>query len=219
VEGLLTSFGLPVAQSRQVKTPGEAATAAAELGGPVALKAIAPDLLHKSDVGAVRLGLDVASEVERAAGDIGEAVAAAGHRLEGYLVQTMAPEGTELIVGVVGDPAFGPLVALGAGGIAAELIRDIQVRLAPVGRREAAEMIRALRTFPLLVGYRGSPRADLTAVEDVVLRMSALAAAHPEIAELDCNPVTAGPDGAVVVDARVRLAPPPVRRPVGALDR
>ena len=157
--------------------------------------------------------------VEQAAREIAAAVEAAGHRLEGYLVQTMAPEGTELIVGVVGDPAFGPLVALGAGGTTAELIRDIQVRLAPLGRREAAEMIRALRTFPLLDGYRGRPHADLAAVEDVVLRMGALAAAHPEIAELDCNPVIAGPAGALVVDARVRIAPPPPRRPYAALDR
>jgi acyl-CoA synthetase (NDP forming) len=131
----------------------------------------------------------------------------------------MAPDGAELIVGVVGDPAFGPLVAVGAGGTTAELIRDIQVRLAPLGRREAAEMLRALRTYPLLDGYRGRPRANLAAVEDVVLRMSALAAAHPEVAELDCNPVIAGPEGALIVDARVRIAEPPAHRPIGALDR
>jgi acyl-CoA synthetase (NDP forming) len=148
-----------------------------------------------------------------------EAVAAAGHEVTGYLVQTMAPEGAELLVGVVGDPAFGPLVAVGAGGTTAELIRDIQVRLAPLGRRETSEMLRALRTFPLLDGYRGRPSADVAAVEDVVLRMAALAAEHPEIAELDCNPVIAGPTGTLVVDARVRVAPPPARRPVGALDR
>jgi acyl-CoA synthetase (NDP forming) len=99
------------------------------------------------------------------------------------------------------------------------LIRDIQVRLAPVGRGEAAEMVRALRTFPLLDGYRGRPRADLPAVVDALVRLAALAAAHPEIAELDCNPVIVGPGGAVVVDARVRVAAPPARRPVGALDR
>ncbi len=174
--------------------------------------------VHKTEAGAVRLGLE-ADGVERAAREMAEAVGAAGHEIEGFLVQTMAPEGVELLVGVVGDPAFGPLVAVGAGGTAAELIRDIQVRLAPLGRREAAEMLRALRTFPLLDGYRGRPRADIAAVEDVVVRMSALAAAHPEIAELDCNPMMAGPAGTLVVDARVRLAPPPERRPVGALDR
>jgi acetyl coenzyme A synthetase (ADP forming)-like protein len=218
VERLLEAFGLPVAQSRQVATPHEAVAAAAELGGAVALKAVAPGLLHKSDVGAVRLGLQ-AGDVEQAAAEIAASVRAAGHEPEGYLVQAMAPEGTDLIVGVVGDPAFGPLVAVGAGGTAAELIRDIQVRLAPLGRREAAETLRALRTFPLLDGYRGRPHADLAAVEDVIVRMSALAAAHPEIAELDCNPVMAGPDGAWVVDARVRIAEPPAHRPVGALDR
>jgi acetyl coenzyme A synthetase (ADP forming)-like protein len=219
VEALLAAFGLPVVRSRVVKTAQEAGAAAAELGGPVAIKAIAPDLLHKSDVGAVRLGLDGPSQAERAAGEIADAVAAAGHALEGFLVQTMAREGAELIVGVVGDPAFGPLVALGAGGTTAELIRDIQVRLAPLGRREAMEMIRGLRTFPLLDGYRGAPVADLAAVEDVVLRMSAMAAAHPEIAELDANPLIASPAGALIVDARVRIAAPPEPRPLGALDR
>jgi acetyl coenzyme A synthetase (ADP forming)-like protein len=217
VEALLGAFGLPVARSRAVKTPRAAAAAAVELGGPVALKAIAPGLLHKSDIGAVRLALEGPSAVERAAHEI--ALTSAGRRLEGYLVQTMAPEGTELIAGVVGDPAFGPLVALGAGGRTAELIHDIQVRLAPLGRREAGEMIRGLRTFPLLDGYRGSPVADLDAVADVVLRMSALAAAHPEIAELDCNPVIAGPAGALIVDARVRIGVPPEHRPPGAVGR
>jgi acyl-CoA synthetase (NDP forming) len=218
VDRLLEAFGLPVARSRQVVTPREAAAVAAELGGAVAVKAVAPGLLHKSDVGAVRLGVPE-DAVESAAAEIGAAVRAAGHEPEGYLVQAMAPEGAELIVGVVGDPAFGPLVAVGAGGTTAELVRDIQVRLAPLGRREAAEMLRALRTFPLLDGYRGRPSADLAAVEDMVLRMSALAAAHPEVAELDCNPVFAGPEGALIVDARVRIAEPPAHRPIGALDR
>jgi acetyl coenzyme A synthetase (ADP forming)-like protein len=219
VEALLAAFGLPLAPSREVRTAREAGAAAEELGGAVALKAIAPELLHKSDVGAVRLGLQRASAVVSAAEEIADAVRSAGHRLDGYLVQSMAPDGTELILGVVGDPAFGPLIAVGAGGTAAELIRDIQVRLAPVGRREAADMIRALRTFPLLDGFRGHRRADLAALEDALVRLAALAAAHPEIAELDCNPVIVGPDGAVVVDARVRIAAPPARRPLGALDR
>ena len=95
----------------------------------------------------------------------------------------------------------------------------MQVRLAPVGPREAAAMLRELRTFPLLDGFRGAPRADVGAVENIVERVAALAAAHPEIAELDCNPVVAGPDGAVIVDARIRLAPAPARPPVGALNR
>ena len=189
-----------------------------DLGGRVALKAIGPGLLHKSDVGAVRLDLTAAG-AERAALEMGSSLTAAGLTPEGFLVQRMAPAGPELIVGVVGDPRFGPLVAVGAGGTTAELIGDVQVRLAPVGPREAASMLRDLRTFPLLDGFRGAPRADIEAVEDIVARVAALAAAHPEIVELDCNPVIAGPEGALIVDARIRLAPAPARPPVGALDR
>jgi acyl-CoA synthetase (NDP forming) len=127
----------------------------------------------------------------------------------------MADPGVDLLVGAVGDPRLGPLVAVAAGGPAATVTRDVQARLAPVGRRAAAEMLRGLRSHALLE-RRG---ADLAAVEDLVLRIAALAAAHPEIAELDCNPVICSPSGAVVVDAAVRLGPPPPKRPFGALDR
>ena len=217
-EALLRSVGLPVADSRSAATPPDVRRAADDLGGHVAVKAIGPGLLHKSDLGAVRLGLTPAG-AERAALEMRSSLTAAGVTPEGFLVQRMAPPGAELIVGVVGDPRFGPLVAVGAGGTTAELIGDVQVRLAPVGPREAGAMLRELRTFPLLDGFRGAPRADVGALEDIITRVAALAAAHPEIAELDCNPVIAGPDGAVVVDARIRLAPAPARAPVGALNR
>ena len=127
--------------------------------------------------------------------------------------------GTELLLGIAGDPRFGPLVVVGAGGATGQLVGDVQVRLAPVGAREAEAMVAGLRTFPLLDGFRGRPRADLAAVHDAVLRIGVLAAAHPEIAELDCDPVVAGPAGAMVVDARVRLEPPPEARPYAALGR
>ena len=133
---------------------------------------------------------------------------AAGASVEGFHVQRMAPEGTELIVGAVGDPAFGPLVACGAGGVVVELLGDVQVRLAPLGPREAEGMLRELKIFPLLDGYRGREPADIGSVQDLVMRVGALAAAHPAIAELDLNPVIASPDGALVVDARVRLEAP-----------
>ena len=105
----------------------------------------------------------------------------------------MAPEGTELIVGVVGDPAFGPLVACGAGGVAVELLGDVQVRLAPLGPRAADDMLRELKTFPLLDGYRGAHAADVDSLRDLVMRVGALAATHPAVAELDLNPVIARP--------------------------
>ena len=190
VEAVLRAYGIPLVQSRFAASAAEAGRRAAELGGPVALKAVAPGLVHKADAGGVALGLSGQTAVTRAARAMAKAVRGAGHEPEGFLVQQMAPAGTELIVGIVGDPDFGPVVACGAGGGAVELLGDVSVRLAPLGRARPRAMLRSLRTFPLLDGYRGAPRADLAAVEDVLLRVSALAAAHPEIAELDCNPLT-----------------------------
>jgi acetyl coenzyme A synthetase (ADP forming)-like protein len=208
VERLLRCWGIPVVASRIVPSAHAAGRAAVELGGRVALKAIAPGLVHKSDAGAVRLGLDGPTAVARAAREMCARLVAAGASVEGFHVQRMAPEGTELIVGAVGDPAFGPLVACGAGGVAVELLGDVQVRLAPLGPRTAAGMVRELKTFPLLDGYRGRPPADVDSVRDLVMRVGALAAAHPAVAELDLNPVIATPEGALVVDARVRLEAP-----------
>ncbi len=219
VDAVLGAYGIPLVESRRAATAAEAGRAAAALGGPVVVKAIAEGLVHKSDAGGVIVGVRGETAAARAARRIAAAVRAAGHEPQGFLVQRMAPQGAELLVGIIGDPDFGPIVACGAGGRAVELLGDAGVRLAPLGRRDAAELLRSLRTFPLLDGYRGQPRADLAAVEDVLLRVSALGAAHPEIAELDCNPLLAGPDGAVVLDARIRVVAPPPPRPFPALDR
>jgi acetyl coenzyme A synthetase (ADP forming)-like protein len=211
---LLRAYGIPQAEASVATSPHAAGRLAAALGGPVALKAIVPGLLHKRDAGAVRLGLVGASAVARAARDLRRSLGA-----EQFLVQAMVPAGVEMLVGVVADPRFGPVVACGAGGTAVELLGDVQVRLAPVAAAEASAMVRGLRTFPLLDGYRGSPRTDVAALEDVVVRIGALAAAHPAVAELDLNPVVVSPDGAVAVDARVRVAavaPPPPFPAVGA---
>ena len=208
VERLLSCWGIPVVAGRLALSAQAAGQAAAELGGPVALKAVAPGLINRSDAGAVRLGLAGPTAVRRAAGVMARQLAAAGTTLEGFHVQRMAPAGPELIVGAVSDPAFGPLVACGAGGVTAELVGDIQVRLAPLGPREADGMLRDLKTFPLLDGYRGRPRADLDSVRDLVMRVGALVAAHPAVAELDLSPVIATPEGALVVDARVRVDAP-----------
>jgi acyl-CoA synthetase (NDP forming) len=125
----------------------------------------------------------------------------------------MAASGVEMLVGMVHDPVFGPVVACGGGGTTAEVIGDVAVRLTPVTDRDAAEMVESLRTYPLLVGYRGAAPVDVAALEDVVLRLSALVDAHPEIVEVDLNPVIATPDGATVVDARMRVEPAPPRLP------
>lgn len=212
---LLQCYGLPLLETRVVENAEKAARAADALGTPVALKAIAGGLLHKTDAGGVRLGLDGADAASRAAAEIETAVTQAGYKLEGLVVQPMAPDGVELIVGVVNDHSFGPVIACGAGGTTAELIKDVAVRITPLTDLDARAMVRSLQTFPLLDGYRGAPRSDVEAIEDVLLRVSAMVEAHPEIAELDCNPLVVLADRALIVDARVRVevAPPPAPVP------
>jgi acyl-CoA synthetase (NDP forming) len=217
VAGLLECYGLPLIATGVVADAKHAVAAAAELGVPVALKASAPGLVHKSDAGGVRLGLKGAKSVRAAAAEIEASLNRAGERLEGLIVQPMAPAGVELIVGVVNDRSFGPVLACGAGGTTAELIKDVAVRITPLADTDASEMLRSLRTFPLLDGYRGTPPCDLHAIEDVLLRVSAMVEAHPEIAELDCNPLIAGPKGAVIVDARVRVEPARPSPPIPSL--
>ena len=215
VVDLLSCYGLPLIETRVVTDADQAVTAAAELGMPVALKASARGLVHKTDAGGVLLGLDTSEAVSAAAAQIETSLAAAGYRLEGLIVQPMAATGVELIVGVVNDHSFGPVLACGAGGTVAELTGDVAVRITPLTDLDAHEMLRSLRTFPLLDGYRGAERCDLRAIEDVLLRVSTMVDAHQEIVELDCNPLIARPDGAMIVDARVRVeaAPPPPPMP------
>jgi acetyl coenzyme A synthetase (ADP forming)-like protein len=217
VTALLDCYGLPLVTTRVVPDAELAVAAAAELGGPVVLKAVATGLLHKTDAGGVHLHLDGPDAVRGAALEIEAAVARAGLTLDGLLVQPMAAPGVELIVGVVHDHSFGPVLACGAGGTSAELIKDIAVAITPLTDLDAREMVRSLKTFPLLDGYRGAPPCDVSAVEDVLLRVSAMVQAHPEIVELDCNPLIVGPDGALIVDARVRVEATDPRPPVPSL--
>ena len=162
----------------------------------------------------MRVGLEGLAEVTSAAGEMADEVERAGHALSGFLVQRQidAPA-VEMLVGMTHDPDFGPLLACGAGGTTAELLKDVAVRLTPIDDRDASEMVRSLRTFPLLDGYRGAASADVDALEDILLRLSALVEAHPEIVELDLNPVMVAPDRAVVVDARARVAEAAIRPP------
>jgi len=214
---LLSCYRLPVIPTRIVADGDQAVALAAKLGQPVALKAQAEGLVHKSDAGAVKLGLSTPAQVRAAAREIKASVTRAGHRLEGLLVQPMAGAGVELIVGVVSDRSFGPVVACGAGGTTAELLRDVAVRITPLSDLDAREMIHSLKLFPLLDGYRGAERCNVGAVEDVLLRVGALVEAHPEIVELDLNPVVASPEGATILDARVRIEVAPPTPPMPSL--
>jgi acyl-CoA synthetase (NDP forming) len=205
---LLACYGIPVADWRMARTPAEAGAAADELGGPVALKAVATGVVRKREAGAVALGLEGAVAVERAGVAMVERLAAAGHPVERLLVQRMVEGGTEMLVGVVHDRLFGPVIACGAGDAELQLLRDVVVRITPLTDRDATEMLRSLAIYPLLDGVRAGWPADIAALEEVLLRVSALVEAHPEIVEMDCNPVIVLREGAVVVDARIRIEAP-----------
>jgi len=205
VVSLLDCYGLSPVASELVDTPSAAAHAAQRMGGQVALKAVVPGLLHKTEAGGVRLGLTGRKAVQEAARDMAEALARDGQPGVRFLVQEMAPSGVEMLVGVVNDPSFGPVLACGAGGTATELLKDVAVRITPLTVEDAAAMPRALATFPLLDGYRGAPKVDVAALEELLLRVSQLVEGNPEIAEMDLNPVIVHAHGVAVVDARVRL--------------
>jgi acyl-CoA synthetase (NDP forming)/GNAT superfamily N-acetyltransferase len=201
---LLTRYGIPVLPVRMAHSADEAAAVAQELGGPVVLKAYWPELVHKSDLGAVLLGLSGEDAIRAGYRDL---VARLGDRIRAVAVQPMAQHGLELLAGTVEDDVFGPLVVFGLGGVATEVLADRGARLTPLTDLDAAELVRSLRTAPLLMGYRGQPAVDLAAVESVLIRLSRLADDLPDVAELDLNPLLARPDGVRVLDARVRLQP------------
>ncbi len=205
VHALLACYGLPVIDQQLVRTPADAGTAVQDLGEAVALKAIIPGVIHKTDLGGVRLHLRGPKEVQAAAEQMAAVLASKGHPPEAFLVQKMAPAGVEMIAGVVHDTHFGPVVACGAGGTLVELVRDVSVRLTPLTREDTSEMLRELKTYPLLTGFRGAEKADVAALEDVILRIGLMVEDLPQVAELDCNPIIVHEHGAAIVDARVRV--------------
>jgi len=199
---LLQSAGVQVIPVAAASRRSEAIAAAEEAGYPVALKTAASGVLHKTDIGGVRVGLGFATQVGTA---YDEVTAAAGD--PHVVVQAMAPKGTELVIGVVRDPLFGPLLMAGSGGIFTDLLTDRQWRGLPLTDLDAADMLHSLRCAPLLAGYRGADAADQDAVLGVIHGVAWLAEQIPELAELDINPLIAGPTGAFAVDVRMRLAP------------
>ena len=204
---VLQAYGIPVATTVGVVSASQAASAASSIGFPVALKATGPGIVHKSDVGGVRLALGTPEAVMAAYSEMAGAI---GDAMDGAVVQAMAQGGSETIVGFVQDPAFGPLVLFGLGGTAVELLGDYATCRVPLTEIEAHEMLLSLRGAPLLTGYRGSAPVNLEALVDLVLRCGQLAEDLPELAEADLNPVMATPEGALVVDARLRVSSDPL---------
>jgi len=197
--------GLPCTPLGLANNAANAIDVARQLGFPVALKISSSAVLHKSDVGGVRLNLESAEAVAQAYDEMMASVRAAqpDADLGDVLVSKMAAPGLEVIVGMNHDPQFGPVLLFGLGGVMVELFRDVSLRLLPLTREDALSMIREIKGHPLLAGYRGQPAVDQEALADCLLAVAELAERNPQIAEIDLNPVFAYPDGAVVVDARI----------------
>jgi acetyltransferase len=227
---LLAAYGLPVVPTRVVRTGAEAIEAASELGYPVVVKGQAEGLVHKTDVGAVKVDLRNGDDVAEACRAITRSVAAAAGKASGagsagaiqFVVQTMVRGGHETILGLSHDPQFGPLLMFGLGGIFVEVMKDVVFRVLPLTDVEARDMVRSIRGYPILAGTRGGPRADENFLVEAVLRLGQLAAECPEIDQVDMNPliIGTGREQSFVVDARVRLKSPAdgavVSRPRGA---
>lgn len=205
---LLHDAGVPIVTTVLVTTQEEAKTQAERFGYPVVLKIVSPDIVHKSDVGGVKVGLQdgaaVAAAFEEIIANAKKAVPDAS--ITGVAVQNMAPEGTEVIVGMTTDPQFGPVMMFGLGGIMVEVLKDVSFRLVPLTERDAVQMIDEIKGRAVLEGVRGRPPADKAALCETILKVAEFVEQHPEVQELDLNPVIAYPDGVIAVDARIVIS-------------
>ncbi|MEK7267884.1 MAG: bifunctional GNAT family N-acetyltransferase/acetate--CoA ligase family protein, partial [Nitrospirota bacterium] len=208
---VLTAMGLPVQPGGVAQTEDDAVELARRVGFPVAVKLASHRLVHKTEIGGVRLSLKEEGAVRQAFREIRDRLAQDNNldAMEGVLVQPMVTGGVEVMVGVTHDPLFGPLIAFGLGGIHVEILGDVRFRVTPLTDRDAAEMVREIKGYQLLEGYRGHQPADVEAIQEVLLRVSRLVEAIPEISELDLNPIFALPpgQGCRIVDARIRVEP------------
>ena len=205
---LMKLAGLPVVETRLARSRRQAASLGRELGEKVVLKVISPDIIHKSDAGGVKVGLAL-REVGRAYDEIMASVKEKepNATIHGVSVQAMARPGAEVIIGMSKDAQFGPVLMFGLGGVFVEILKDVSFRIVPITRRDASQMIHEIKGFPVLEGYRGQEPANITALEDILLKLSEFVDKNPEIKEIDLNPIFAYKDGAVAVDARVILEP------------
>jgi acyl-CoA synthetase (NDP forming) len=204
---LLKEAGIAVVETRLATSKEKAAAISEKLGFPVVMKIASVDVVHKSDAGGVKLGLKTRAQVGKAYDEIMKSIKKAfpQARVQGVSIQTMAKQGAEVIIGMSKDAQFGPVLMFGLGGVLVEILKDVSFRIVPLQPRDAREMIRDIKGFPLLQGYRGSDPIDVTILENMLLKVSAFAESTPAVKELDLNPIFAYRDGAVAVDARVVL--------------
>jgi acetyl-CoA synthetase (ADP-forming) len=200
-------YCIPVTKFNVAKSEKEASEYAEQTMFPVVLKIVSPDILHKSDAGGVMVNLKTVEEVKAAYKKIlmNAKKYNAKAQVVGVLVQEMAPQSTEIIIGAIKDPQFGQTLMFGLGGIFVEILKDVTFRVAPITEQDAMEMVTGVKAYPLLKGYRNTPAADLKAITCVLLSVSKLVMEHPEIKELDLNPVMAYEKGTKTVDARIIL--------------
>jgi len=207
---LLGQSGINVNDTRLAASPSEAVSLGRQLGFPVVLKIASPDIAHKSETSGIRLGLETPEQVEQACNEIVEAAGQAhpGVRIHGVSVQKMAAPGVEVIIGMSKDPQFGPVLMFGLGGVWVEILKDVSLRVIPVTRRDVREMIKEIKGYKMLTGYRGQPPVDESKLQNMLLAVADFVTQYPMVKELDLNPVIARHDGAIAVDARIVLEEP-----------
>jgi acyl-CoA synthetase (NDP forming) len=204
---LLRQAGINTIDTKLATSKAEAVSISKQLSFPVALKIASPDIVHKNDAGGVRLGLETAKQVEKAYDEILANISQKHPqaKIQGVSVQRMAPPGIEVIIGMSKDAQFGPVLVFGLGGVWVEIIEDTSLRVIPVTKKDAQEMIREIKGYRILAGYKGQDPVDISKLEDLLLAVSELAEQNPMVKELDLNPVIAYSDSAIAVDARVVL--------------
>ncbi|HCC78511.1 MAG: hypothetical protein A2X25_09340 [Chloroflexi bacterium GWB2_49_20] len=201
---ILLSKGIPTTKFQEASNIEQALQAADDIGYPVVLKSLSRQVIHKTDVGGVKLNLQTPQQVEQAFQQIMSRIKPIDPEVK-VVVQEMIPPGVEIIIGTTTDPQFGPVIMLGTGGIFTELLDDIVFGLIPISEKDGWRMMRSLRGYPLLMGYRGQPKGDLDSLVEILIKVSELVWEKREILEIDLNPVIVGELGSVVVDARFVL--------------
>ena len=204
---VLKQAGISIIATKLATSKEEAISMSQQFGFPVVLKIASPDIVHKSDAGGVKLGLKTAKQVGKAYEDILAAIRQKHPqaRIHGVSVQKMARPGVEVIIGMSKDAQFGPVLMFGLGGILVEVLKDVSFRIVPLAKRDAAQMIREIKGYPLLEGYRGQEAVDVSHLEELLIKVSDFVERNPEVKELDLNPIFAYSDGAIAVDARLVL--------------
>ncbi len=204
---LIKQAGISVSDTRLATSVEEAISTSKQFGFPVVLKIASPDVVHKSDAGGVKVGLRTSKQVGKAYDDILGAIRQEYPQamIQGVSVQKMARPGVEVIIGMSKDEQFGPVLMFGLGGILVEILKDVSFRIVPLTKRDAGEMIREIKGYPLLQGYRGQEPVDVSNLEELLLKVSDFAEQNPAVKELDLNPIFAYSNGAIAVDARIVL--------------